>query len=112
MWGVVALCALIAIWDPAARLKRRIRSHRRAPHAIGRGKPGSHAQAQGDAGHTTAVQVRGEGAAPAVVAPSPAGRLSTSYAVEVLYDGEIWMSDQVVLGHILRKASRAPAVTA
>lgn len=48
-WATVALCFLIAVIDPAERLKRRIRSRRRARHATGRGKPGTIGPAAGAA---------------------------------------------------------------
>ena len=54
----VAACAALAWADPAERVQRWWRRRKDA-------------QAPGDVGHATQVQRGGEGAAPAVVAPSP-----------------------------------------
>lgn len=109
LWATVALCALIAIVDPAERFNHWRRSRRRAHHATGRGKPGTHAQAQGDVGHLNVESVRREGAAPAVVAPSP---VMIVCGCEVLVDHPIPVSNAMLLGHYLSQASKAPLVRA
>jgi hypothetical protein len=59
IWATVALCAVIAIIDPAARLKRWWRS--------------KHAQAPGEVGHLNVERV--DGAVPVAAAPSTRERV-------------------------------------
>jgi hypothetical protein len=95
LWAVVALCIAIAVWDPATRLKRWLRSGRRARHATGRGKPDTDNQQKG-----------------AVLAAAASSPMASVYGIQVLCDREIPMSSGIVLGHYIRRASRAPEAQA
>jgi hypothetical protein len=90
MWATVALCAAIAIWDPAERAKRWWRN-KDAPAP----------------GYASLNVERVEGAAPVVAAPS-----TMVLGVEVLCDLEIQVSDHVVLDHLLRQGIRRPVARA
>lgn len=86
LWLAVALCALVSLTDPAPRLRRWWRSKNNPQRE----------------------QCGGEGAATAVVAPSPVA----ACGCELLVDRMPEADDAMVLGYYLSQASRAPEASA